>query len=279
MDVMLGQARLVGRLVAFTGFLALCVVVALSLSPLDRLGRQPINRALLTQQLMRLLCRLLGFRIKVNGQPHQGPALFVSNHISWTDIPVLAACAPLHFLAKREVGQWPLIGWLAGKAGTLYIRRRAGQGAAVRDHIAEVLGQGHSVLVFPEGTTTTGISVLPFHPRLLGSATRTGVPVQAMTIGYRRQGLPDPIVPFIGNDEFIPHLLRLLREPAVRVEIVLQEPQYPGIDESPDRLARRLNAAVADNLRVMHGLKPGDGSQPARPVSLGSELTPESKTA
>ncbi len=265
--------RLTLRLPLFLLFLALCTLVALLLRPADRVWRQPVDRAVVTHHLMGWLCWLLGFRVNVAGTAPAGPALYVSNHISWTDIPVLAACMPLHFLAKQEVAGWPLIGWLAGEAGTLYIKRRSGQAAQVRDRIACELSRGRPILVFPEGTTTAGISVLPFHGRLLGAAVRSEVPVQPITIGYRRDGLPDPVVPFIGDDGFVAHLIRLLQQPPVTVEIVLHSRIPVATQEPVDRLARVLTTTVAEGLDRIH--LPGRTGG-ATPTDSGVDLATDS---
>ena len=249
-----GLVRLSFRLPLFIAFLLLCVLVALSLRVIDVLRRTPVDRSRVVHGLLGALCKLLGFRAQVNGQPHLGPTLFVSNHISWTDIPVLAACMPLRFLAKQEVAQWPMIGWLATQGGTLFIKRRSGQALQVREQIAQALQQDQSILVFPEGTTTAGISVLPFHGRLLGAAASAGVPVQPISIGYRRNGLPDAIVPFIGEDGFVEHLLRLLRQPAITVSVILHAPVTIDAGENLNAFSQRLTRTVAEGLAQIHCL-------------------------
>jgi 1-acyl-sn-glycerol-3-phosphate acyltransferase len=181
----------------------------------------------------------------------EGSALRVCNHVSWTDIPILAAGLPLRFLAKREVACWPLIGWIARQVGTIFVKRGAGDSAAVRETLVSALEAGESVLVFPEGTTTNGENVRPFHPRLLGAAIAARSSVQAITIAYHRGGQPDLLVPFIGDDEFVAHLCRLLRKPAVRVDVMFHPPLAVSVSDSPRELARTLHQQVSRGLEKL----------------------------
>jgi 1-acyl-sn-glycerol-3-phosphate acyltransferase len=101
--------------------------------------------------------------------------LWVSNHVSWTDIPLLGMLTPLSFLSKAEVRHWPVAGWLAEKAGTLFIRG-GGDGQRLREQISGQLEQRQPLLIFPEGTTTDGRSLRTFHGRLLAGAIDHGTP-------------------------------------------------------------------------------------------------------
>lgn len=266
----LAALRLGLRLPLFITFLLLCVVIALGLRLAEALRGKPVDRGPVVHALLATLCKLLGFRLQINGQAPPQAALFVSNHISWTDIPVLAACTPLRFLAKEEVGKWPLIGWLATEGGTLFIKRRSGQALRVREQITQALRDSQSILIFPEGTTTAGISVLPFHGRLLGAAADAGVPVQPISIGYRRDGLPDAIAPFIGDDDFVGHLLRLLRQPPVTLEVRLHAPVRAQEGENLNAFAQRLTRTVAEGLAQIHS--PGHTRAGGAPLGGETEL-------
>ncbi|MBF3247173.1 1-acyl-sn-glycerol-3-phosphate acyltransferase, partial [Pseudomonas aeruginosa] len=113
------------------------------------------------------LCAALPFEVRVSGEAPRQPMLWVANHVSWTDIPLLGALAPLTFLSKAEVRAWPLAGWLAEKAGTLFIRRGSGDSRLINQRLAEQLHRGRNLLIFPEGTTTNGESLRTFHGRLM----------------------------------------------------------------------------------------------------------------
>lgn len=190
------------------------------------------------------LVRVLNVEIEVTGAPLSQPALVVSNHVSWLDIPVLGALTGVHFLSKAEVADWPLIGKLANAGGTLYIRRGQGQVRERARQIGQYIRDGHSVLVFPEGTTTAGDNVRDFHSPLFAAASEDGHVVQPVAIRYLdASGLPDKHVPFIGDDEFTAHLWRLLGSRRVRAQVVFLPPLR---GENPRELAVLAHAAVRD---------------------------------
>lgn len=212
-----------------------------------RVDRTPYARACFSAA-----ARSLGLRIRCQGVLPEGPVLFVSNHISWSDIPVLGGIARLRFLSKAEVARWPLIGWLAGHAGTLFIQRGGGRAAQTREEITRTLADGQSVLVFPEGTTTDGLRVLPFHSRLLPAAVEAEVAIQPISIGYLRNGGPDPVAPFIGDDAFESHLLRLLRQPAADVVVIFHQPVQVLAGDNMAVLAQELHQTVASGLESIY---------------------------
>jgi 1-acyl-sn-glycerol-3-phosphate acyltransferase len=164
--------------------------------------------------------RVLGVRIRTGGRPAPGPVLLVANHVSWLDIVVLGSTLPVVFVAKAEIRDWPLVGWLAALAGTLFIRR-GGKHAAetVAQAMTEALRAGVSVAVFPEGTTTDGRQVRRFHPRLLAAAQSAGVPVQPAAITYPHERGVHPAVPFIGRDTFLRSALRVLTAGGIVAEV------------------------------------------------------------
>jgi 1-acyl-sn-glycerol-3-phosphate acyltransferase len=157
--------------------------------------------------------------VTVHGEVPTQPMLWVSNHVSWTDIPLLGMLTPLSFLSKAEVRTWPVAGWLAAKAGSLFIRRGAGDSQLIRKQMTRHLEQQHPLLMFPEGTTTDGRSLRTFHGRLLASAIDSDVSLQPVAIRYLRNGEVDPLAPFIGDDDLLSHLMRLFAHDQGDVEI------------------------------------------------------------
>lgn len=112
-------------------------------------------------------------------------ALMVANHISWIDIYVINSVLPSAFVSKEEVRHWPLIGWLATKNDTIFLRRGSrGHARIINQQVAEVLAQGKYVAVFPEGTTTDGTHLLHFHAALIQPALAAGRPVLPVGISY-----------------------------------------------------------------------------------------------
>lgn len=112
-------------------------------------------------------------------------ALLVANHISWIDIYVINAILPSAFVSKAEVRKWPLIGWLAAKNDTVFLQRGSrGHARVINEQVADILGKGKHVAVFPEGTTTDGRSLLHFHGALIQPALSAGRPVLPVAISY-----------------------------------------------------------------------------------------------
>lgn len=245
------QLRLCTRMSAFVGFVVFSVATLVLLRGAELCTSKPIDRAPWTRRYCAALCWLLGMRVQTYGTPMAGSALRVCNHVSWTDIPVLGACLPLRFLAKTEVASWPVIGWIARQIGTLFVQRGAGDSARVRQTLTLALEREESVLIFPEGTTTSGVDVKKFHPRLLRAAVTAERPVQAITIAYHREGQPDLLVPFIGDDDFLAHLPRLLKHPAVKVDILFHPPVAVCATDCPSKLARALHQQVSQGLEAL----------------------------
>ncbi|MFJ4155875.1 lysophospholipid acyltransferase family protein [Pseudomonas sp. NPDC089752] len=192
----------------------------------ERLGLKASSerRQRWTCLFMKRLVAALPFEVRVIGELPKRPMLWVSNHVSWTDIPLLGMLLPLSFLSKAEVRHWPVAGWLAEKAGTLFIRRGGGDAQRLREQISEQLNDARPLLIFPEGTTTNGRQLRTFHGRLLAGAIDKGVAVQPVAIQYSRNGEADPIAPFIGDDDLVSHLMRLFAEPRGEVCIQLLQP-------------------------------------------------------
>ena len=208
-----------------------------------------------SQTLRQRLCRsflgrlaaALPFEVRVTGEPTDKPMLWVANHSSWSDIPLLGMLQPMTFLAKAEVRRWPVIGWLTTQAGTRFIQRGEGDSAALSQQLTMELKQGRSLLMFPEGTTSDGSSLRRFHSRLLACAIESGVPIQPVAIRYLRNGAIDPVAPFVDDDDLLAHLLRLLAEDAAVVEIKLLPP-IPSHNTQRNPLARRCHSAINEAL-------------------------------
>ena len=133
------------------------------------------------------LLGVLGIRIEVAADIAAGleGGLLVANHISFVDIFLINALLPSAFVAKGDVARWPLIGWLARRNGTVFIERGNRQAAQqAREHLLAALGKGQRLAIFPEGTTTAGDRVLPFHGALFQAAIDAAVPVYALALSY-----------------------------------------------------------------------------------------------
>ena len=175
----------------------------------------------------RVLCRIVNLRIDISGTPDSAIGLTVSNHISWLDIIAIGSIKSGVFVAKEEVADWPILGFLAQGIGTIFIKRGdPTQTAVARESMTWYLKRGRRLFLFPEGTTTQGIEVLRFHSKLFQPAERSGVRVQA--VGLKYQGESEVLAPFVGDDEFVPHLLSILKLPEIRLSLYFAKPIEAG---------------------------------------------------
>jgi 1-acyl-sn-glycerol-3-phosphate acyltransferase len=174
------------------------------------------------------ICRALAIEVELHGEMPTEHALWVSNHVSWCDIPVIGSSAPVFFLSKAEVASYPVIGRLAKAAGTLFIQRGSGDSAAVSVQISAFLRQKLPVLFFPEGTTTDGREIRRLHSKLLAAAVETGTPVQAVVLCYQGpDGRLDDVMPFVGDMGLPAHLNTVLGRGKVRAHIMPLQPLSP----------------------------------------------------
>ena len=132
------------------------------------------------------LLRVLGMRLEHRGEAVAPGCMLVANHVSWVDIFAINALAPAAFVSKAEVRAWPVIGWLAAKNDTIFLRRGSrGHARIINEETAALLDAGCNVAIFPEGTTTDGAALLHFHAALLQPAIACGHPVQPLALQYR----------------------------------------------------------------------------------------------
>lgn len=187
----------------------------------------------------RVLCSLLRIRVRVSGEAVRSRAVFfVSNHVSWADILVIGSIAPVAFVAKREVRDWPLVGVTAELQRTVFVdRTRRHQTSEAVGQIVKRLAGGTSVVLFAEGTSSDGNRVLPFRSALLGAVEyaashgATGsILIQPMSITYTGQhGIPmghqrRPLVAWYGDLDFMPHIKTFIERGAVDAIVSFGEP-------------------------------------------------------
>lgn len=236
-------------LVAATGFWALAFCVAVPAAA--PLGRRLKLRDWIVHRWARSVVRCLGIRVHVLGGVPSGGCLWVSNHVSYVDIFVLASLRPVAFLSKAEVATWPGIGLVTRIVGIRFIDRNARRALpTIGGILVEEAKNGHGMIFFPEGTTTDGTGLLPFRPALLSSAAEQGFPVHHAAIAYRTpDGVPpaEQAVAWIGDDEFVPHMLAFLRIPRVAACVSLGD--RPVVEVDRKELASRLEGEVRGGLR------------------------------
>ena len=175
------------------------------------------------------MLQALGIVLEVHGEPpRHGPVLLVSNHLSWLDILVMHAARHCRFVSKSEVRHWPLIGTLAMGAGTLFIEREKRRDAMrVVHHMAESLRAGEIVAIFPEGTTTDGRELLPFHANLIQAAVSAHAPVQPVAMRYVDQasGAESRAPLYLDDETLVGSILRTVAGRPFKAVVRFGEPQ------------------------------------------------------
>ena len=175
------------------------------------------------------LLALWRIRIEVRGDPvTSGPALLVANHISWLDIVVMHAARYCRFVSKADVKDWPVVGALATGAGTLYVQRESRRDAMrVVRHMVDALRAGEVVAVFPEGTTSDGLHLLPFHANLIQAAISAPAPVQPVALRFldARTGRTSLAPCYIGDDSLLRSVWRTLTTPEIVATVTYGTPQ------------------------------------------------------
>lgn len=152
------------------------------------------------------------------GELPKDGALLISNHISWLDIIVIGQYLPVYFVAKSDISSWPIIGYLSRQGGTIFIRRGNKKSIkATTEKMIWVLKQNSNIVAFPEGTTTLGNEVLSFHASLFQPALLTKSVIQPVVIQY--DGAAKHQAPFIGEDDFVRHLIKMLCLDKVEVRL------------------------------------------------------------
>ncbi|WP_428852397.1 lysophospholipid acyltransferase family protein [Imbroritus primus] len=173
--------------------------------------------------------------------------MVIANHISWLDIYLINAWQPVRFVAKSEIRNWPVIGWLCAKTGTFFIDRNRKRDARRMMHdLVEHMQHGDIVCVFPEGTTGDGRDVLPFHANLMQAPLHAGVPVQPVGLRYldEQTGEWTPAPAYIGELTLLQSLDAILRAPPIRARLTVGEPL-----PTDERTRRELAELGSDAIR------------------------------
>jgi len=170
------------------------------------------GRRLMVLRMSRLLMTICGVRVILHGHAVQDRSvLYVSNHISWLDIFVLNSVRCTSFIAKSDIRRWPVIGWLVAGAGTVFIER--GQRRAIQivsQQMAVCFERGDAVGLFPEGTTSTGWEVRPFHASLFETAISLNVDIQPVALVFEHQGRRSERFAFVGEQSLVGNIWVLL---------------------------------------------------------------------
>jgi lyso-ornithine lipid O-acyltransferase len=235
--------RITGRALWLAGEVIVALASFAALSAAHARIPDSAARAHWLQRICRRALRVFGVHLRVTG-PIPSSGLLVCNHISYLDILVLAATTPCVFVSKCEIKQWPVFGWLASLAGTLFLRRdKRSDVARITREMRRVLEEGVLVVLFAEATTSDGREVLPFKSSLLEPATAQP---HAVSAGFLEYALTDGDVAeevcFWKDMTFLPHLLNLCSKCGVDAQVRFTEIRQTGLDRK--HLARRLHSEV-----------------------------------
>ena len=202
--------------------------------------------------------------------------LVLANHVSWIDVFALLATLPSRFVAKSEIGRWPLIGLLVTLVGTLYIERgRRHAVAAMNQRVRDRLKEGHSVVVFAEGTTTDGFSLLPFHSNLIAPALEEGCEIWPVAVRYTEGGVQTSAACFVGEMGLVTSLWNILVARDIAVEIALLPSLVATAESTRHQLAHRARVAIANYLGVAMDPPP----HAPRPANAATAIPPASPIA
>ncbi|MBX3530606.1 MAG: 1-acyl-sn-glycerol-3-phosphate acyltransferase [Rhizobiaceae bacterium] len=226
------------------------------------------NRRTLPRLWHGFIVWMLDFRVHITGKMSTERPLFLAgNHVSWTDIMVIGSVAEVNFIAKQEVKKWAVIGPLSRLQNTVFVDRdRRRKSAEQASEISVRLKAGDPMFLFAEGSTGDGNLLIPFKSTLFGAASLAvdegateRVMIQPVSIAYTRlHGMPTnrlhrPLVSWIGDRVLMPHIVQLLKEGAVDVELKFGEPvEYrKGVNrkEVAREVERRVQAMFYESLR------------------------------
>jgi 1-acyl-sn-glycerol-3-phosphate acyltransferase len=227
-----------------------------------------------------VVSRLLGVRVRMIGTPAYDktsrPVVFVSNHSSWLDVPVLGGRLNGCFVSKDEVGAWPFVGTVARLGRTVFISRQRHATARERDAMRERLAHGDNLVLFPEGTTSDGSRVLPFRSSFFAIAEGPDPPlIQPVSVVYDRlDGLPTgrasrAIFAWYGDMDLATHFWRFAQHRGLRATILLHAPMDPSSFASRKALSHAVWQAVADGAATLRQNRPIEARAAGPDVAAG----------
>ncbi|MCX7957639.1 MAG: 1-acyl-sn-glycerol-3-phosphate acyltransferase [Deltaproteobacteria bacterium] len=194
-----------------------------------------------TKRWAKELINLLNIKVEFEGDIPHIAYLIVANHRSYIDIPVLYTILPGVFLAKKEVSRWPVLGFAARAAGTIFVERESLKSRAkARETILKRIHNGEKIYIFPEGTTSPGPKLLEFKSGIFKTASENFLPILPVAIQYS-----DIRDAWLGNDTFIGHFFRTFSKKAIFVKVTFCKP-LSGTDAQV--LRDRTHKSISDNL-------------------------------
>jgi lyso-ornithine lipid O-acyltransferase len=236
-----------------------------------------------------IFARLIGIKVRVIGKAvkRQGgrPVIYVSNHSSWIDVPVVGGVLDGCFVAKGDVAKWPVVSTIARLGRTVFVTRSRASTGKERDAMRGVLQSGDNLILFPEGTSSDGSRVLPFRTSFFALAEplvdgdmSTMPLIQPVSVVYDRlDGMPvgrasRPVFAWYGDMDIASHFGQLTQHIGLRATVLLHTPLDPARFEDRKALSRAVWQIVADGASTLRQ------NRPAHPLDL-SEMYPSGLSA
>jgi 1-acyl-sn-glycerol-3-phosphate acyltransferase len=209
-----------------------------------------VQRQQAIQRWAQRVLAILQIEVQTNALPPSGfTGLVVSNHLSWLDVLVLQSLMPVVFVAKSEVRRWPVVGYLARAAATIFVDRSSARSAhAMVQDTADAIAHGHAVVAFPEGTSSDGRQLGAFHANIFESAVQIGCPVQLLTLQYRdRTGASATAAHFTGDMTLLNSLASVTGTSFIRAQVHLGE-RLSAVGHSRKTLALQAHRQMSAHL-------------------------------
>lgn len=212
-------------------------------------------RLALKRRWSRQLLAMLGIRLESSGDAVPPSSLLVANHVSWLDIYAINAAQPVAFVSKAEVRGWPLIGWLAANTDTIFLRRGSrGHAKIINEEIAALLDTGKCAAIFPEGTTSDGMSLLHFHAALLQPAIEAGRPIVPLALSYHAaDGSRSLAAAYAGDTTMLESLWAVVSEQRLIVRLAVAPAiasVHDGVAVHRRAIAEAARTSIALNLHL-----------------------------
>jgi len=212
------------------------------------------TRARLTQRWSAKLLRILNIVLSVHGARPAEDArnlIVAANHVSWLDIFVINSAQPALFVAKSEIRDWPLAGWLCERSGTIFVRRaKRSDTGRINIEMRDTLATGATIGLFPEGTTTAGDRLLKFHSSLFEPAVVYAATVAPVAVRYlSSEGEPDDAAAYYGDISFSDSIRQIIGQKSMIADITFAPSIYAG-GITRRVLAQKSEAAIAAILNV-----------------------------
>lgn len=205
-------------------------------------------RETIVKNWSKLLMKTTGVKVTQEGQPIlDGPVMLAANHVSWIDIFIINSQRATSFIAKSEIRQWPVIGWLVYAVGTIFIQRGSRQAVIeINAGMDDYFKANTCIGLFPEGTTSDGLSVLHMYSGLLEGAMNSRVPIQPVALLFTHEGKRSGRVAFVGEQTLVANIWVLLSSKNVGVQVRF----LPPITQAGEEITIPRQE-LADNIRAV----------------------------